>query len=82
MLQFLHDCSLPRQNRILDVGKRSLYTMSMSELYALSVVAEFAFRKATEAIAGTGDEVCAEISDKCWQAIDLVGSCSRLIAKF
>ncbi len=79
MAGYLSSCGLPTQNRLYDHEKKYLFSMSMSEIYALGLVAEFGF------VAG-----CAElqrlhpslpsISEKCKSAIALVGSCSALIS--
>ncbi len=53
--------------------------MSMTELYGLSVVAEFGFRKGCEAIESTSDDR-RELSPKCVEAVVIVGSLCRLIA--
>ncbi len=80
MIFLLHDCELPIQNRLFDHEKRSLYSMSMSELYALGIVAEYAFMKGCDAArSGPGSET--DISPKSKQAMFLVGSCARLISR-
>ncbi len=54
--------------------------MSMSEIYALSVVAELGFMKGCAFFKeSTADSL--GVPDKCRDAIRIVGSCSRLIVE-
>ncbi len=79
MIGFLHDAGLPVQNRLVDHDKKVLFSMCMSELYALSTVAEIAL------IAGCMHEdkqsgKQSTVSHKSQEAIRLVGSCGRLVS--
>ncbi len=49
MVGLLYECKLPTQNRLFDIGKKALLSMSMTEIYALSVVAHFSFTRAVAA---------------------------------
>ncbi len=77
---FLHDCSLPQQNRLFDPEGKKLFSMSMTELYSLSIVAEYSFLKGCEAVLFSQEDTMKP-TKKCWDAIELVGSCSRIISR-
>lgn len=79
MIKFLSDAKLPSQNRLFDHEKKQLFSMSMTDTYALSLVAELGFLKGSANVDAQESER-AEISEKCLSAIALVGSCSQLIA--
>ncbi len=76
MLALLNDCKLKNQNRIFDIDHNVMYSMSMTEIYALSVVAELSFTRACQELQRDAHPV----SQKCRDAIRLVGSACRLIA--
>lgn len=81
MIGYLTDCKLQPQNRLFDMEKKALFSMSMSELYALSIVAQLAFLNAINAKEQSSiPGQLSYVSKKCTDAIYLVGSASRLIA--
>ncbi len=45
MISLYAEAGLPPQNRLLDHDKKALYSMSMSELYALGMVAELSIMR-------------------------------------
>ncbi len=74
----MEEAGIGAQNRLFDHEKKALYTMSMSDLYSLSVFSELAFLQACVVEPGSEN---AEVghSKKCADAISFVGSCSKLI---
>ncbi len=80
MTGFLADASLPIQNQLVDHSKKSLFGMSMSELYALSVIADEAFSAGCR-YASENRHESKLISDKCGEDLRLVTSCSTLISE-
>ncbi len=80
MLESLDTCKLPTQRRIVNHEKKKLYSMTMTELYALSLVAWYAFVKVRDILPREGN--CPVAIRKLDQAIDLVQSAGKLIARF
>ncbi len=78
IIELLAEIGLPRQNRLFDYGKKSMYAMSMTEIYALGVVAEAGFRFGCSENENYDKHL---LSTGCEQAIELVGSCSEMIAE-
>ncbi len=83
MISFLAGCNLKTQNRLLDPEKKSLFSMSLTDLYSLSVVAEFSFLKGCEFFESLHTTAIGQqsVSKRCKDAVSVVGSVSRLIAK-
>ncbi len=77
MMGLLAECNLPKQNRLFDHEKKSLLSMSMTELYALSVVAHRAFIRACASDSSNS----STITPRSRQSIRVVASCSALISK-
>ncbi len=80
MMGFLEDAALPVQNRLVDHLKQCLYGMSMTELYALSSVADSALYSGCHYASNFLDKR-KPLSAKCEQALGLVSSCAKLIAE-
>ncbi len=78
LIGFLAECDLPRQNRIFDIEKKVLFSMSMTELYALSVVGQIGFLRGCTAVHQSNPQVT--LSQMSRDAISILGSCSALIA--
>ncbi len=78
MLSFLVEAGLPSQNRLFDHDKKALYTMSMTQLYAIAMVAELAFAKGVD-LSITCITSTSTLSPKFISAINLIGSCAELI---
>ncbi len=79
MIGFLADCKLPTQNRLFDMKKKSLFAMSMTDLYALSVVAHHGFLRGCKAASLSVPR--RPLSRTCIDAIGTVQSCSLLICR-
>lgn len=79
MLSFLQEAGLSAQNKLFDHTKKSLYAMSMTDLYAIAIVSELAFVKGIT----TSAEIALSPSllrPKIVSAVGLIGSCAELIA--
>ncbi len=77
MLECLIEADLTQQNRLFDHDKKFLYSMTMSELHALAMIAELGFICGCEHATISNTHV--RPSERCMAAISLVGSCSRII---
>ncbi len=79
MLRMLSEARLPCQNRLIDYEKKAPYYMSMTDMYALGLVAELGFRRGCAAMQSMPNSVF--ISEICTSAIELVGSRANLICE-
>ncbi len=70
LLASMRDCHMSPQNRLIDPEKRCLYSMSMSDLYAVGIVAYSALQ-----------HVPGKSYTNFVRGVDLVGSCTSLIGK-
>lgn len=76
MIGLLCECDLPIQNRLFDFEKKALFSMSMSELYSLSMIAHTGFLLSCRFLS----TLPAKVSDRCKHSIEVMRSCADLIA--
>ncbi len=79
MLAILESCNLPKQNRLVNHERKKLFAMSMTDLYAVSLVAYHAFSKVKDS--NSWRESCSVQERKFDQSIDLVRSVGHLISE-
>ncbi len=75
MILYLTHAKIKTHNRLFDIEKKCLYSMSMTELYSLSTVAEISFTKACQELESPAGSSAPQqrISVECRDTIALVG---------
>ncbi len=81
MVAFLEDAYLRVQNRLVDYTKRSFFSMSMSQVYSLSVVADAAFLSGCYYVSNMPTRHFLLVQ-KCPEALRIVQLCTNLISEF
>ncbi len=77
--RIMHDAGLPVQNQYYDPTKKSLYSLSMTDIYAIVLVAEISLEEGLNS-APLPENLSSEAEEKIRSSISLVRSCARLSA--